>query len=344
MSHKTKRTLWVVLLTLVSLACGTINIGIVENDGADSAAPTQVQQPASEGVADPAETSQPTEIPESIEPTAEDDYAYLWQEYRDARYGYGVALPAHWIVNPTPTEGLDGAMTTTSYDEAFYLAHTTKGWWSDNVVPEGAIKMDFAGMPDPTPELDLASAIEKMYSQSDTTVVLATEPAWYNGHEAVLVTTASPNNLEETFTSVAFRLPNDKILLATAFWGEAFASADVQAILNSFALQGEPVILPTIAPHPPLSDAPVEAGIPSRAAPPRGPWPGWGRSSACPRAAATMISCCSGPRGQANSASAAAPLKSNRNCSSCGIKRALKRMCTCGGSSPAGWPITTTAA
>ncbi len=253
MSRKTYLFSWIIGLAMISLACGSLQVGVVsptaENDPDLIAA---AQTPQLEIITPTEEIPQPTDEPV-------EDFSHLWVEYRDPAYGYGVALPTHWKVNPTPTEGYDGAMTTASYDEAFFLAHSTKGWWNDNIIPEGVIKMDFAGMADEHPELDLASALNAMYSsQSDTTVVLSTEPVVYNGHEAILMTTASPNNLAETYTSVAFRLPNEKILLVTAFWGDAFHTPDVQAILNSFAYEGESVTLPTIAPNPPLSETPID--------------------------------------------------------------------------------------
>jgi hypothetical protein len=245
---------WITILILTSLACGSVQFGVVTPTSEEAPAPiADAQEPASEVVAPIGEVNQPEGQPAPTEPA--EDFSHLWIEYRDPAYGYGVALPAHWEVNPTPTEGYDGVMTAHSYDEAYFMAHSTKGWWTDGIVPEGAIKMDFAGMADEYPELDLASAIVEAYRQSDTTVVLSTETVTYNGHEAVLVTTASPNHLDETYTSVAFRLSNDKILLVTAFWNDAFNDPDVQAILNSFVLEGEDVTLPTFAPNPPLDSA-----------------------------------------------------------------------------------------
>ena len=47
-----------------------------------------------------------------------------WIEYRDARYGYGVAIPCHWIVVPTPLEGEFATLTLRSYDEAFRAANS----------------------------------------------------------------------------------------------------------------------------------------------------------------------------------------------------------------------------
>jgi len=252
-------------LTLFSLACGSLQVGVV----------TPINQENSELIVPTQETTPEMGIsislpPEELDPPTEElgeDFSYLWKEYHDPRYGYGVALPAHWTVYPTPADATDGAMTTASFDEAYFLAHSTKGWWTNGVIPEGAIKMDFVGITDKYPELDLESSINKIYSQNEETVVLSTEPAVYNGYEATLMTTASPNNLEETYTSVVFRLANDKFLMVTAYWGEAFSSTDVEAILNSFAYPGEPVILPKIAPHPPLSNMPDDTGTTDPAEP-----------------------------------------------------------------------------
>jgi len=259
--YKANFFLWIGVLILVTLGCGSLHIGVVTpTPGADVLAVGDEEKETDYmEISVPEEVNQPEALPGTAEPTSSEDFSHLWVEYRDPAYRYGVALPAHWIIYPTPADATDGAMTTASYDEAYFLAHSTKGWWTDGIIPEGAIKMDFAGMPDEHPELDLASALNEMYkNQSDITVVLSTEAASYNGHEAILMTTASPNNLDETFKSVVFRLANHKILMVTAFWGQAFASPDVQAILNSFAFEGEPVSLPTSAPKPPLTDAPPD--------------------------------------------------------------------------------------
>jgi len=258
MPRKIHFLVWITILILVSLACGSLQVGVVAPNtegNPDLAAETQEPTPEM-GISislPPEELTLPIEEPE-------EDFSYLWMEYRDPRYSYGVALPTHWTIYPTPADATDGAMSTSSFDEAYFLAHATKGWWTDGVIPEGVIKMDFAGISDEYPELDLAASIKAIYSQAEETVLLSTEPVVYNNHEAVLLTTASPNHLEETYTTVAFRLPNDKILLVTVYWGDVFTTPDVQAILNSFAFEGEPVTLPNFAPYPPLSSMPDDSG------------------------------------------------------------------------------------
>ena len=252
MSPKIKLSIWISFLVLISLACGTFNVGIVPTPTAEAT----LSGPQGDAVTE--SVSQPTEVPATAEPTPSEDFSNLWAEYRDPAYNYGVAIPAHWIIYPTPADG--GAMTAHSYDEAYLMAHSTKGWWTDGIAPEGAIKMDFAGLTDEHPELELAAALLEMYSsQSDITVVLSTESVVYNGHEAVLMTTASPNSLNETYKSVVFRLPDGNLLMVTAFWSEAYSTADVQAILNSFAFPDESVTLPKNAPNAPLTDVPAES-------------------------------------------------------------------------------------
>ena len=255
-NRKVKLMLASIFFILISLACGSIQFGIVTPTPDPNGAPTnEVQKPDAEEASTMDDDSQTKEVLTNPEPTPAEDFSHLWVEYRDPAYGYGVALPAHWVVNPTPSDSYAGAMTTASFDEAYFMAHSIKGWWTENTIPEGVIKMDFAGMPDEYSDLDLASSLTEMYrDQSDVTVVLSTEPVVYNEHEAVLMTTASPNNLEETYKSVVFRLANDNIMMVTAFWGDVFSSPDVQAILNSFAFEGEPVTLPSIAPRPPLTE------------------------------------------------------------------------------------------
>jgi hypothetical protein len=158
MLAKTKLFSWFLILTLAALACGTFNIGIIETPSEIPATETVAPNPISGGLAPTETTIPPTEAPA-------ENFSYLWVEYRDPAYGYGVALPAHWVVNPTLPGG--GAMTAHSYDEAYFMAHSTKGWWTDGVIPEGVIKMDFAGLHDEYPDMDLASAITETYSQAD---------------------------------------------------------------------------------------------------------------------------------------------------------------------------------
>jgi hypothetical protein len=68
--------------------------------------------------------------------------AYPWIKLRDARYGYGLAVPCYWTVYPTPPQGNYAAMSMRSYDDAYFMAHSEKGGWIGGKRPEGAVSMD----------------------------------------------------------------------------------------------------------------------------------------------------------------------------------------------------------
>jgi hypothetical protein len=252
----------ILVLVGVSLACGSVQVGVVT--------PTAGEQPTQEGVLEVVDEGTP--VVEISTPTVaagtdstQADYAAMWIEYWDPKYSYGVALPSHWIVYPTPTEGYGGVMTAASYDEAYFLANSIKGWWIGGQPPEGAVKMDFVGLGDTLPQQSLGVAVsEALGADPETTVVLSVEDTTFGTHPAVWVTTAPAGNLDETFTSAAFRLPHGTILLVSAFPNQAFYSRDVQAILSSLVYgKGEPIIKPAFAPFPPLMVSDQVSGLPT---------------------------------------------------------------------------------
>ena len=65
-----------------------------------------------------------------------------WVEYRDPRYGYGLALPCYWTVTPTPMEGTFATMSARSYSDEFFAAHSDRGVWTGDAWPAGAYKLD----------------------------------------------------------------------------------------------------------------------------------------------------------------------------------------------------------
>lgn len=61
--------------------------------------------------------------------------APVWTEYRDARYGYGLAVPSDWIIFPTPPEGVRATLVLTNFgDEGRGI--TSEQW------PKGGLKID----------------------------------------------------------------------------------------------------------------------------------------------------------------------------------------------------------
>lgn len=254
-----KILLFIVVLIGVSIACGSVQVGVVTPTAAVlSTQVVEVQVQTPEPVIPPEVVG--TEVDSAVE-----DFSALWIEYWDPKYGYGVALPAHWTVYPTPTEGYNGVMTTASYDEAYFMANSLKGWWIGGEPPQGAVKMDFVGIENAVPQQSLGVAISQVLgADPEVTVVLSVEDMTIGSHEAVLVTTAPAHNLEDPFSSVAFQLPSGTILLVSAFPNQALYSKDLQGILASLVFgKGDPIIKPGFAPHPQLVVSGEVSGLPN---------------------------------------------------------------------------------
>ena len=66
-----------------------------------------------------------------------------WVEYRDPRYGIGLAYPCWWVMYPIPAEGSGAALSLRSFDEDYFRANSVKGQWKDGVAPEGVYAADF---------------------------------------------------------------------------------------------------------------------------------------------------------------------------------------------------------
>jgi hypothetical protein len=185
---------------------------------------------------------------------------YPWIKLRDARYGYGIAIPCYWSVIPTPSQGNYAAMTIRSYDDAYFMAHSEKGGWVGGKRPEGAVSMDMVVIEGIQPTLALTEAVRQI-AASDINVIQSIEPITLGTNTGVLADVQGtqgpradppgPNNL------VYFRLAPDKVLMVAALPTAALASADVQGILSSLVLsKQQDMALPDFAPAPPLGEAP----------------------------------------------------------------------------------------
>jgi hypothetical protein len=195
----------------------------------------------------------PTIIPPTNAPTqsAPNDQ---WISYRDSYYGYGIALPCWWVVNPTGEHG--GAMSLRSYDDAFFAAHSTKGNWTDNIVPQGAVKLDFVVIENLDPAADTETLIRQNSPPEDE--IVSTTPADFNGHAALLVEFKHTTSDPVTYVKAYFlRFGPDKLLLVAGYPHEGLQSADVQAVLHSLAFSdSESIAFPSTAPGPALDGMP----------------------------------------------------------------------------------------
>ncbi|MCJ7702784.1 MAG: hypothetical protein MUO62_14470 [Anaerolineales bacterium] len=235
----------IAVLILAALACGSVQVGVVTpTSEAEVLNIVDVQGATPEGGLPTETVSQPTQEPA-------EDFSYLWVEYWNPVFNYGLALPAHWEVSTE--EG--GFMITKSYDLEFFQANSMKGGWIGGREPEGVVKLDFPVFEDVVPEQSLDIAISEILgSNPEMTVVLSVEWATISEQEAVLITTARPDSLEETYTNIAFRLSPETILLVASYPNEVLYSSDVQLILSTLVLdKNTPIVKPTTAPHPPLT-------------------------------------------------------------------------------------------
>lgn len=245
MKRKSSIFISIAVLILTSLACGFVEVGgVTPTNENNTVSVLNTLEPS------PVEIGNLDEIAELIEEPKE-DFSHLWAEYWNPKYGYGIALPSHWIVQ-NDFEG--GYMSASSYDEEYFNANSIKGNWIDGITPEGTVKLDFVPFDGVIPDQSLEVAISNILGADPSeTIVLSVEEITVGEHDAVLTTTARTHNLEDTVSSIAIRLSPDVILLVATYPNTARNSSDVQAILNSLVLDKSiPITKPNSAPAPPL--------------------------------------------------------------------------------------------
>jgi hypothetical protein len=177
-----------------------------------------------------------------------------WVAYWDEYYGYGLAIPCWWKINPTGDSG--GAMTMRSYDEAFFAANSSKGEWLNGLAPEGAVKLDVAMMDNVDPNVDTETIIRQSALPEDE--VSSLQEVDLNGHTALLVEFKNTMTAPVSYSRAYYlRFQPDKLLIFAAYPTERLASADVQAIIHSIAFSSaEAIYFPSVAPSVPLIPLP----------------------------------------------------------------------------------------
>jgi hypothetical protein len=180
-----------------------------------------------------------------------------WVEYRDARYGYGLALPCFWQVYPTPSEGMFATMVARSYSDEFFAAHSERGNWRDDGWPEGAYKLDAVVFEGITSSSNMADTVRDFITSNlNEQELTALEEVTYERHTGYMATLVSGLQGGDTQKMIYFPIGTD-VLLGMSFQpGWALEAQDIQAILGSLALSvEEPVGLPSQVPS-----APPDAG------------------------------------------------------------------------------------
>jgi len=173
-----------------------------------------------------------------------------WKEVRDARFGFGLALPCWWLVTPITPGGTVSVMTVKNYDEAYFNAHNTKGFWD---WPNGALKLDvvvFEGADSSKTGADAYMA----FVDPSTEGSVSTETQQTGLYTATVVTLANLANASDPISKVfVYRLAPDKLLVVNPAPQSVIDTPDFQAILSSIVFSpDERITLPSITPAPAL--------------------------------------------------------------------------------------------
>jgi hypothetical protein len=195
---------------------------------------------------------QPTVEPQATpEQTAANS---AWTQYRDPRYGIGLAYPCWWVMYPMPAEGLGGTISLRSFDEDYFRANSVKGQWKDGVTPEGVYAVDIGVFEGVDPAKSNAEAFPL---DSTTNAIVSSEDKLVGQNQATVIQLQNlVNSNDPVYTMFLFRLAPDKLLFFAALQQDRLDSVDLQGILNSLSLSpDQPIVLPADAPHPPLIPA-----------------------------------------------------------------------------------------
>jgi hypothetical protein len=189
-------------------------------------------------------------IPTSEQPAANS----AWAQYRDSRYGIGVAYPCWWIMYPMPAEGNGATLSLRSFDEDYFRANSVKGQWKDGSPPEGVFTADFVVFEGVDPAKSNADAYP---IDPSTTAIVSSEEKVIGQNQATLIQLKDlVNSNAPLFTVILFRLAPDKLLGFVTQQQDRLDSADLQGILTSLSLSpDQPIVVPTATPHPPLIPA-----------------------------------------------------------------------------------------
>lgn len=233
---KYKFLLLLLLVSLIVSAC------------APSVAPTETLEPIP--------TEEASAIPTQPEPAPQSELPVTtaWKAVRDARYGFGLAVPCWWLVSPIPEQGFGGAMTITNYDEAYFMQHSNKGFWE---WPNGTLKLDLIVMEGVDPAKSDAETYMG-FVDSTMTGLVSTEQQQIGKHTVTVLTLSNLISTSDPHTRLFIhRLAPDKLLMVAPIPQTIIDTPDFQAVLASIVLQpDEQVALPTITPAPALINAP----------------------------------------------------------------------------------------
>lgn len=203
-----------------------------------------------------APTAEPPVAPPTSTATPEAAPHPSWTVVHDARFGYSFAMPCWWTGIDTPDLGVIATHTIQSYDEAYFLAHSTRGSWTEGDYPEGAYKMDLTGVAEIDPSLTPLASLTPLLD-NDVQELVSSEQVTVGPNSVLLIHLRSRLHPEETARMYAFGLAPDVLLMVSAYPDRAFESPDVRGVLESMiVVPGQPVTIPTYAPSAPLIQVP----------------------------------------------------------------------------------------
>jgi len=246
--YRSNRSILMMLIsTLLLGACAQqpTRVSAVENG------PTEIPATASL-VPLPSEIA--TETNPSTEVPATDN---TWIEYRDTKFGIGLAYPCWWKLTPMSADGMGGFIGLRSFDEAYVLSRSIKGGWQNGIYPEGVFAIDIVINEQIDPTKSNEESWNSMLDPTATSIV-ASEEIMVGQNLATrielknLVNSSDPNVIV-----YLFRLAPDKIMLFSVLQQDRLDSPDIQGILTSLSLNlDQAIILPDVTPHAPLIAAP----------------------------------------------------------------------------------------
>ena len=190
-------------------------------------------------------------LTEEVAPQPEQPVSTAWRAVRDMRYGFGFAIPCWWQTNPIEADG--ALYTVKNYDDAYFNANSSKGFWE---WPNGTLKLDIVVFEGADPALSDADAYIQLADPSMTGLVSAETQQFgsHSGTVALISNLDNPNSPDVTV--FLFRLAPNRLLMVNPIPQTIIDTPDFQALLSSIVLNAdEDISLPIITPAPALIDA-----------------------------------------------------------------------------------------
>ena len=248
MKIKTRYITFLIVLLLTTLACGQLDFGIEE---ASPNIPDQAVQDAVSDSENQTEQIEQTENAAARDETERENFSGYWKEVADNRTGLRFAIPCFWVADLPPQQnnfaGL-GSYSVNNFTQDFVSSLGLKQ--SETIWQIGGKKFDLSYLTlnefSLSPNASLEELAYALINPDSEHGIESTKSVEVNGRQALRV------NSWSTFGTGSFYLvpfTNDLIIMFAPFPGDVVDHPDVQAILQSMALDpGAQVQLPTQKP------------------------------------------------------------------------------------------------